>query len=295
MAGLWRVILLAWVLFFPALPHAAAPAILLAEVYRNQVDVTRYLVSEKLDGVRAVWDGKTLRFRSGREINAPQWFLDGLPKRSLDGELWLGRGTFERLSGIVRRDVPDDAEWRQVRYMIFELPGGEGDFRQRAEQIRQLVRQANVSWLREIEQLPVVDRDSLQKRLNEVVKAGGEGLMLHRADALYETGRSDTLLKVKPWEDAEAVVLAHLPGKGKHAGRLGALRVRADDGREFSLGTGLSDAQRDNPPAIGGDCDLSLSRFDAPWFAALCQFFARQSGRVMQRSDVSSFSLKGGG
>ena len=279
MAGLWRVILLAWVLFFPALPHAAAPAILLAEVYRNQVDVTRYLVSEKLDGVRAVWDGKTLRFRSGREINAPQWFLEGLPKRSLDGELWLGRGTFERLSGIVRRDVPDDAEWSQVRYMIFELPGGEGDFRQRAEQIRQLVRQANVSWLREIEQLPVVDRDSLQKRLNEVVKAGGEGLMLHRADALYETGRSDTLLKVKPWEDAEAVVIAHLPGKGKHAGRLGALRVRADDGREFSLGTGLSDAQRDNPPAIGATVTYryrDLTRHGLPRFASFLRVRAAE-------------------
>lgn len=279
MAGVWRVILLVWVLFFPTLPHAAAPAILLAEVYRNQVDVTGYLVSEKLDGVRAVWDGRTLRFRSGREVNAPQWFLDGLPKRALDGELWLGRGTFERLSGIVRRDVPDDAEWRQVRYMIFELPGGDGDFRQRAEQIRQLVQQANVPWLHAIEQLPVVDRDSLQKRLNEVVKAGGEGLMLHRADALYETGRSDTLLKVKPWEDAEAVVIAHLPGKGKHTGRLGALRVRADDGREFSLGTGLSDAQRDIPPAIGATVTYryrDLTRHGLPRFASFLRVRAAE-------------------
>lgn len=279
MAGVWRVILLVWVLLFPTLPYAAAPAILLAEVYRNQVDVTGYLVSEKLDGVRAVWDGRTLRFRSGREVNAPQWFLDGLPKRALDGELWLGRGTFERLSGIVRRDVPDDAEWRQVRYMIFELPGGDGDFRQRAEQIRHLVQQANVPWLHAIEQLPVVDRDSLQKRLNEVVKAGGEGLMLHRADALYETGRSDTLLKVKPWEDAEAVVIAHLPGKGKHAGRLGALRVKTDDGREFSLGTGLSDAQRDNPPAIGTTVTYryrDLTRHGLPRFASFLRVRAAE-------------------
>lgn len=279
MAGVWRVILFVWVLLFPTLPHAAAPAILLAEVYRNQVDVTRYLVSEKLDGVRAVWDGRTLCFRSGREVNAPQWFLDGLPKQALDGELWLGRGTFERLSGIVRRDVPDEAEWRQVRYMIFELPGGDGDFRQRAEQIRYLVQQANVPWLHAIEQLPVVDRDSLQKRLNEVVKAGGEGLMLHRADARYETGRSDILLKIKPWEDAEAVVIAHLPGKGKHAGRLGALRVKTDDGREFSLGTGLSDAQRDNPPAIGTTVTYryrDLTRNGLPRFASFLRVRAAE-------------------
>ncbi len=230
---------------------AEPPAILLAEVYHDQVDVSRYLVSEKLDGVRAIWDGASLRFRSGKEINAPRWFLDGLPKRPLDGELWISRGSFERLSGIVRRDVPDDAEWRQVRYMIFELPGAPGTFRERAEAMRQIARETNVPWLREIEQFPVVDRNSLQKHLKEVVRAGGEGLMLHRADALYETGRSETLLKVKPWDDAEAVVVGHLSGKGKYVGLTGALRVRTPEGVEFALGSGLSDAQRRDPPPIG--------------------------------------------
>ena len=230
---------------------AEPPAILLAEVYRDQVDVSRYLVSEKLDGVRAIWDGASLRFRSGKEINAPRWFLDGLPKRPLDGELWIARGSFDRLSGIVRRDVPDDAEWRQVRYMIFELPGAPGTFRERAEAMRQIARETNVPWLREIEQFPVVDRNSMQKHLKEVVRAGGEGLMLHRADALYETGRSETLLKVKPWDDAEAVVVGHLSGKGKYVGLTGALRVRTPEGVEFALGSGLSDAQRRDPPPIG--------------------------------------------
>ncbi len=184
MIRLLRSLLLAFALVLPATPvRADAPAILLAEVYRNQVDVGQYLVSEKLDGVRGIWDGQTLRFRSGKTINAPTWFLDGLPKRPLDGELWMGRGTFERLSGIVRREVSDDAEWRQVRYMIFELPGAPGTFAQRAEQIRETVKQANVPWLREIEQFRVVDPDSLKKRMKEVVKAVGEGLMLHRADA----------------------------------------------------------------------------------------------------------------
>jgi DNA ligase 1 len=252
MSRLLRALLLGSALTFSVIGTAAEPpAILLAEVYRNQVDVTKYLVSEKLDGVRAIWDGNVLRFRSGKEINAPRWFLDGLPNRSLDGELWLGRGTFERLSGIVRKDVPDDNEWRQVRYMIFELPGAPGTFRERAEVMREIARQANITWLREIEQFSVVDRNSLQKRLNEIVKAGGEGLMLHRADAPYETGRGDTLLKMKPWEDAEAVVISHQPGKGKYVGMLGALRVRTSEGREFSLGTGFSDEQRRNPPPVG--------------------------------------------
>jgi len=251
-SNLLRALLLSVALLAPVVSFSANPPnILLANVYRNQADVAQYLVSEKLDGVRAIWDGQTLRFRSGKEMHAPRWFVEGLPKQSLDGELWLGRGSFERLSGIVRRELSDDAEWRQVRYMVFELPGAAGTFRERAGQIKQVVRQANVPWLQEIQQFPAVDRNSLQKQLNEIVKAGGEGLMLHRADATYETGRSDTLLKMKPFDDAEAVVVGYLPGKGKYLGKMGALRVCSPEGREFALGTGFTDDQRKNPPQIG--------------------------------------------
>ncbi len=228
-----------------------APTILLSNVYSDQVDVSRYMVSEKLDGVRAVWDGEVLRFRSGKPINAPAWFIAGLPKQPLDGELWIGRGQFERLSGIVRHEIADDAGWRDVCYMVFELPDAPGTFRERAEQIRRVVREANVPWLFEIPQFFPVDRDSLKRRFDEVVRGGGEGLMLHLADAPYQTGRSDVLLKMKPLQDAEAVVVGHQPGKGRLAGMLGALRVRTPDGREFMLGTGFSDAQRRDPPALG--------------------------------------------
>lgn len=251
MRRLLSALLLGVTLLLPAFAAGEVPVILLAEIYRGQVDVSRYLVSEKLDGVRAIWDGEVLHFRSGNVVPAPAWFLAGLPKTPLDGELWLGRGQFERLSGIVRREQPDDAEWRAVRYMIFELPGASGSFSERAVAIRQLVAQADVPWLAEIGQFPVVDRSELEKRFKAVVAAGGEGLMLHLADAPYVTGRSDVLLKMKPWADAEAVVIAHLPGKGKYLGQLGALRVRTPDGREFALGSGLSDAQRRDPPPLG--------------------------------------------
>lgn len=252
MSRLLRALLLGLALSQPLYASAAeAPAILLAQTYRGQVDVARYLVSEKLDGVRAIWDGKKLSFRSGKEIQAPRWFLEALPKQPLDGELWMGRGSFERLSGIVRRDSPDDAEWQQVRYMIFELPGAAGSFRERAESIRQIVSQANVPWLREIDQFSLVDRSALQTQFNKIVKAGAEGLMLHHADAEYQTGRSDVLLKMKPWDDAEAEVVGHKPGKGKNAGALGALRVRTPEGREFYLGSGFADEQRRHPPEIG--------------------------------------------
>lgn len=277
MSPLLRALLLGCALWAPVLTvTASAPSILLAETYRNQSDISQYLVSEKLDGVRAIWDGQILRFRSGKEIHAPRWFINGLPQRALDGELWIARGSFDRLSGIVRREVPDDVEWHQVRYMIFELPGATGSFRERAEEIRQTVRKADVSWLREIEQFQVVHRSTLQKQLDKIVKAGGEGLMLHRADATYETGRSDTLLKMKPWDDAEAVVIAHLPGKGKHNGTMGALRVRMVDGREFSLGTGFTDQQRKTPPPIGKTVTYRYRDFTASGLPRFASFLRVQ-------------------
>ncbi len=245
----WLVFWCGWLASLAAC--AGELPLLLAERYQDNIDVRQYWVSEKLDGVRAHWDGKQLRFRSGNSVHAPDWFIAALPPQPLDGELWIGRGTFERLSGIVRRATPDDAEWRQVRYMIFELPEAPGSFTERIGRIKSLVAQAGVPWLQAVEQVSLPDDKAMRRKLDEVVRGGGEGLMLHRADAPYETGRSSTLLKVTPWLDAEARVVAHLPGKGKHAGRLGALRVEMPDGRQFSIGTGFSDAQRRNPPAIG--------------------------------------------
>lgn len=270
----WRALifgLLSFSLLFPAFSAAAPPEILLANIYREGIDPSKYLVSEKLDGVRAVWDGKQLRFRSGHPVNAPHWFTAALPAEALDGELWIARGRFERVSGIVRRTEPVDDEWRQVRYMIFELPGAQGSFSERVLRMRSIVAEAGVSWLGAIEQHAAVDRSTLKKMLADILKQGGEGLMLHRADAAYESGRSDTLLKLKPWLDAEGEVIAHLPGKGKYAGLLGALQLRLPDGRLLRLGTGFSDAQRRMPPPIGAVVTYryrELTRNGLPRFAS---------------------------
>ena len=241
-------LLLAW-----PVPAAAMepPPLLLAERYHDGIDVSTYWISEKLDGVRALWDGRVLRFRSGNPVPAPQWFLDGLPAEALDGELWLAHGRFDELSAIVRRQAPVDAEWRHVRYMLFELPAAAGSFTERIARMRAIAAAAQRPWLMAIPQFRLADVAALKKKLGEIVRAGGEGLMLHRADAVYETGRSATLLKLTPWLDAEAVVVGHIPGKGKHAGKLGALRMEMPDGRRFSLGSGLSDALRRDPPPHG--------------------------------------------
>jgi len=224
---------------------------LLAEVYADNVDISQYWVSEKFDGVRAQWDGRTLRFRGGGKVPAPEWFTKNFPAVPLDGELWIARDQFDVLSGTVRKAEPVDAEWWQVRYLIFELPGAAGDFSARVQQMKTLVVEADVPWLQAVEQVRMADRTTLVQRLDAVVKAGGEGLMLHRADAPYLTGRSDVLLKLKPWQDAEAVVVGYVPGKGKYAGMTGALEMEMPDGQRFRIGSGLSDALRRQPPPLG--------------------------------------------
>ncbi len=224
---------------------------LLAEVYAADVDVTQYWVSEKFDGVRAQWDGHALRFRGGGRVPAPAWFTAGFPATPLDGELWIGRNQFDAISGTVRKLEPVDAEWRQVKYLIFELPGADGDFSARVLQMQTLVAQAGVPWLQAVVQARVADRDALKKRLDTVIRQHGEGLMLHRADAPYLTGRSDVLLKLKPWLDAEAIVAGYVPGQGKYQGMTGALMMEMPDGKRFRIGSGLSDALRRQPPPLG--------------------------------------------
>lgn len=250
---------------------AEQPAVLLAKEWSSGRDPTRYLVSEKLDGVRALWDGKTLRFRSGRVVAAPAWFLARLPDQPLDGELWLARGRFEQLSGMVRKSPAVDADWREIQYRVFELPAAGGSFAQRAQQLQALT--ARLAWpqLQAVEQFRVASVEALQQRLQAVLKAGGEGLMLHHEDAPVSSGRSDLLLKLKARDDAEARVIGHEPGKGKYAGQLGGLKVQTPEGRQFVIGTGFSDAERLNPPPLGAVVTYTyqgLTRTGLPRFAS---------------------------
>jgi DNA ligase-1 len=169
----------------------------------------------------------------------------------MDGELWVGRGQFSSAVSTVRQQAPDDAAWRKLYFMVFDLPGHPGTFAERNEALKPLIVGLALPWVRQVEQFKVANRAELRVALDRVVKNGGEGLMLHRAASHYQAGRSDDLLKLKPYLDAEARVIAHLPGKGKHQGVLGALLVETAAGLRFRLGTGFSDAERRNPPALG--------------------------------------------
>lgn len=240
-------------LLSPRLPagETAPPRLMLATSYEAGIDVSEYWVSEKLDGVRGRWDGHGLRTRGGLPIRVPAWFTAGWPAVPMDGELWIGRGRFEETSGIVRSTGPEDADWRRMRFMVFDLPGDPGPFEARVEHMRALLDAAGIAWLRPVAQFRVDDADALDERLAQVVAAGGEGLMLHHRDARYRAGRSDDLLKYKPYDDAEARVVGHTAGRGKYEGMLGALIVERADGLRFRIGSGFTDAQRAAPPPIG--------------------------------------------
>jgi len=266
--GLWRNWLLGWVLLpwglgllgtLPLTGHAqtadttraAPPALMQGRMVHPGVHLPDYWLSEKYDGVRAHWDGQRLLTRGGVVIQPPAWFTAGWPKDAMDGELWMGRGRFEDTVSAVRRQQPDETAWQQVRFMVFDLPTHPGPFDERLQAYQALVERLQQAWVQAVPQERIDSHAELSQRLDDMVRAGGEGLMLHRGAALYRAGRSDDILKVKTHEDAEARVVGHEPGKGRLKGRVGALWVETPQGRRFRLGSGLSDAQRASPPAIG--------------------------------------------
>ncbi|HYW57261.1 MAG TPA: DNA ligase [Polaromonas sp.] len=239
-----------------AAPATGTPALMLANVYHPGIALQDYWVSEKYDGVRGFWDGEKLLTRGGERIMAPAWFTSGWPQEPIDGELWAGRGQFSKAVSTVRQQAADDAAWRAIRFMVFDMPAHPGVFTQRIPVLNGLVSRIGQPWVQAVPQFRVASHAELQRLLAKTVKLGGEGLMLHRGESLYKGVRSDDLLKVKTHEDTEARVVAHIPGKGKYTGMMGALLVEmpgsaGKPGPQFKLGTGFSDEQRQHPPSVG--------------------------------------------
>lgn len=230
-----------------------APPLLLAHSYAEivpAVDPSGWWLSEKLDGVRAWWDGKGFVSRLGNPYLAPDWFIAGLPDFPLDGELWLGRKQFQRCVSIVRRQDRNPL-WSDIRFLVFDAPGLDAPFEQRQEHCRCWFERAAPKYAQFLPHEPCRDRAHLDEELKRIEALGGEGLMLRQPGSPYVAGRSTTLLKVKSFLDTEARVIGHVKGAGRHLGRLGALEAELADGTRFSVGTGLSDAERSDPPAIG--------------------------------------------
>ncbi len=241
--------LLLGISFLPA-AYAAASGRMLPQVYTGQTEICGWLMSEKLDGVRGYWDGRQLWSKNGKLLYPPAVFIRGLPGFALEGELWGGRGTFEDTAAIVLKQQPHDG-WMQLQFAVFDAPEAAGGFSTRIESARAWFAGYPSSYAFVIPQVRVGDQANLQQELQRVEALGGEGLIVRNPYALYAAGRSAEILKVKDFQDAEGVVIGHIPGQGKHLGRLGSLRVELPNGTRFKIGTGFSDAQRENPPPVG--------------------------------------------
>lgn len=243
-------------------------------------NVQEFVMSEKLDGVRALWNGKQLLTRNGRVIKAPACFTKHFPPFALDGELWIGRGEFEKALTLVQKDCTHcpcsgdrealdssrgDSSWGRAKYYVFDVPDCTLESSPKAhctlfERLRVLesyLASAPTMPISLIKHEPISSEKQLFKHLQELSEQGAEGLVLRKVTAPYERTRSPNALKLKLYEDAECKVVAHNAGKGKYAGKLGSLTCEqiAENGTKrtlrFKIGSGFSDAERQSPPPLG--------------------------------------------
>ncbi|NPA72555.1 MAG: DNA ligase [Gammaproteobacteria bacterium] len=242
------------------LVSSVVPSLVLLKAYDGTEDISGWLVSEKLDGVRAYWDGRRLISRSGREFAVPSWFTENFPPFELDGELWMGRGEFSKTVSIVQQHKPHNG-WQDITYQVFELPNQQGGLLERLNILSLYLKAFPAPYLQGIEQSTISDNTSLQNLLQQVTEQGGEGLVLRNPDTLYYAGRTPNALKVKVKQDAECIVTGYTEGKGKYHGQVGALKCKlakgtfpelsATEKRVIKLGSGLTDSQRLSPPKVG--------------------------------------------
>lgn len=228
----------------------AQPNLVLLTKYRPNMDIAGWYMSEKLDGVRAYWNGYQLISRQGHAFHTPDWFTKDFPPFELDGELWSGRGEFEKIQSITSKDEPNEG-WRRIAYHVFEVPHASGGLLERLQPIKNYLSQHHATTIRVIPQIPCRDDQHLQTYLKQVVSQGGEGLVLRNPNTLYESGRTANALKVKRFDDMEGVVVGYRPGKGKYIGLVGALQIELESGQRFFVGSGLKDADRKAPPGLG--------------------------------------------
>ena len=245
-----KITIILWLALLLLPLNAHGLEIMLPQVYTDGIDVSGWLMSEKLDGVRGYWDGQYLLSKNGNRLHPPAAFTSNLPPFPLEGELWGGRETFEKTVSIVKRQQPHDG-WLELQFALFDVPLAEGGFLRRLQKATDWFEEHPSRFAFVIGQQPIGDVDELKAELKRVEALGGEGLIVRKPDALYTTGRSREILKVKSYLDTEAVVIAHIQGKGRNRGRMGALLVELPDATQFKIGTGFSDGQRENPPPVG--------------------------------------------
>lgn len=249
MQGLIRIIFALLVL----LNFAFSLDLLRLSEFKDQ-NVSGWLASEKLDGVRAYWDGENLLSRQGKRLNAPQSFTKNFPKFALDGELYAKGLKFEEIQASVMDKQPDEKAWSRLKFHVFDVPEASGGLLERLSELEKFILQNPQAGqnLKIIKQVKVKDNAEFEAFAEAVIAKSGEGAVVREPNAAYERGRSQNVLKYKKFNDAECVVVAHKVGQGKFSGLLGSVVCEnLSDKKRFKIGSGFSDKERANPPKIG--------------------------------------------
>ena len=230
-------------LFLVSSLFASKPKLFLLNNYTQDTNVTSWYMSEKLDGVRAYWDGKKLISRNGKIFNPPTFFIKDFPNHKLDGELWTKRVDFSNISSIVNTKKTNN-RWQNLTYNIFEVPNAKGNLIERLHVAKE------TKYIKIIKQIKVKNKEHLKKFLKSVENKGGEGVVVRDGSLSYYTGRDKNALKVKSYVDEECTVVKHNKGKGKYKDKLGSLSCLMQNGLTIKIGTGFNDVQRKKPPKI---------------------------------------------
>ncbi len=238
--------------------------IMLPKNYAGQEVDEKWLWSEKLDGIRGEWTGTEMLTKQGNKLDVPAYFTENFPPFPLSGEIWGGRGTFERTSSIVATSSQDKG-WNVLRFGIFDSKDTVLNIEERLERARSWFEQNHSNYAFIIEQHPVIDRSHLQQILAAIEAGGGEGIILIKKGSKYKNGRTTDVLKLKNFKDAEGVVVGYISGKGRNYGRMGCLVVELFSNRNigFKIGSGFSDEQRLDPPPIGAIVTFKYTGFYA--------------------------------
>ncbi len=247
-------------LFFYSSLFAGEPALQKPQVYSHQEDITGWVMSEKLDGIRGYWDGIQMYTRKGTPLHPPPWFIKNFPPFPLDGELWSKRGDFEFIQSVVLDLTPGEG-WKHITYNIFEVPNEKGAFLSRLNRARTWFQAHKNTHTRIIPQIRIKEESDMEAFLKEIESMGGEGLILKNPDIPYHTGRSPHILKVKNFQDMEGIVVSLNKGKGKYKNLMGSMTVKLKNGTTFKLGTGFSDKIRHKPPHPGSTVTFKYHGF----------------------------------
>lgn len=214
-------------------------------------NIKNWYMSEKLDGIRAYWNGEELLSKQGNKIFAPFWFTKDFPPFELDGELWTKRDDFENIQSTVLSKILNkekEKQWENITYNIFEVPNEKGDFKKRLEKLKIYLEKNPSKYIQTIKQIKCKDKNHLDDFLKEILSKKGEGIMIKNPNLEYFSGRSENILKVKTFFDDEALVIGHNFNKEE---KFKSLVLKLKNGTVFNLGGGFSLNDRKNPPKIG--------------------------------------------